>query len=219
MEDLSHRPGLEDAYSVETPEDNKRLYGEWAETYDESFISATGYVYHRRVAEVFADEYSGTKPVLDVGCGTGVVGWELRKHGIAKVDGIDISEAMLDIARTKTGPGGTPIYRKLIEADLTGPIELRTDTYGGVVSAGTFTHGHLGPGSIDELIRLTHSGGILVVGVNSAHFDELGFREHLDSLVSRGLTTDYRLVEAMIYDSSDASVADDMSLIVVLEVV
>ena len=34
---------------------------------------------------------------------------------------------------------------KIIEADLTEPIALADDRYAGIVSAGTFTHGHLGP--------------------------------------------------------------------------
>ena len=33
--------GLDEAYSVKTPEDNKRLYAKWAATYDSSFVDAS----------------------------------------------------------------------------------------------------------------------------------------------------------------------------------
>ena len=32
--------GLDEAYSVKTPEDNRRLYAKWAATYESSFVDA-----------------------------------------------------------------------------------------------------------------------------------------------------------------------------------
>src|SRR4051812_8922923 len=40
--------------------------------------------------------------VLDIGCGTGILTFELARH-FTSVMGIDISEAMLEIARRKRG--------------------------------------------------------------------------------------------------------------------
>ena len=42
---------VENAYAIETPEDNTRLYGVWAETYDEDFVAASGYVAYRHVID------------------------------------------------------------------------------------------------------------------------------------------------------------------------
>ncbi len=67
--------GLNDAYSVSGPEENRELYARWASTYEESFIAAEGYRYHQRVAAIYS-ETGGVGPVLDIGCGTGVVGFE-----------------------------------------------------------------------------------------------------------------------------------------------
>ena len=75
---------LDDAYAVETPSDNIRLYDQWAPTYDDDFVDQVGYVYHKRVAEQLAkvkDSIDGA--VLDIGCGTGVVGACLHEHGLA----------------------------------------------------------------------------------------------------------------------------------------
>ena len=35
--------GLDDAYSVKTPEDNKNLYSKWAKTYESEFVKNEGY--------------------------------------------------------------------------------------------------------------------------------------------------------------------------------
>ena len=151
--------GLDDAYSVETPDDSRRLYAAWASTYDSDFIEANGYVYHQNVVNVFLDAGGGRDeaPVLDVGCGTGIVGEVLRARGVGHVDGIDISSEMLEVAGTKTTPTGEPVYRDLLEADLTERIGIPDDVYGAVVSVGTFTHGHLRP---DAMLLITHCGHI-----------------------------------------------------------
>ena len=35
--------GLDEAYSVKTPDDNRRLYAKWAATYESSFVDAKQY--------------------------------------------------------------------------------------------------------------------------------------------------------------------------------
>ena len=137
---------VDDAYALETPADSVRLYGDWADTYDNDFVAQTGYVLHRQVANAFMQAQPAMHgPVLDVGCGTGVLGVALRRSGIAVVDGIDISEPMLARAGDKKSATGEPVYRELFAADLTGKLDIASDAYAGVVSSGTFTLGHVGP--------------------------------------------------------------------------
>ena len=63
---LSSAEALEAAYALETPDDNRTLYRDWASTYDSEFIDATGYVFARGVAEVF-DRYTKVDgPVLGI---------------------------------------------------------------------------------------------------------------------------------------------------------
>jgi len=45
--------GLDEAYSVKTPEDNRRLYAKWAATYESSFVDAKQYRYPKAISEVF----------------------------------------------------------------------------------------------------------------------------------------------------------------------
>ncbi|MGD9701669.1 MAG: class I SAM-dependent methyltransferase [Acidimicrobiia bacterium] len=209
--------GLDEAYAVVTPEDSRRLYARWAETYDTGFVEANEYRYPERVAAIFvevAGELDG--PILDVGCGTGLVGMALADtgHGDAHIDGIDISAQMIDRAARRQRADGSPVYHRLIEADLTQPVELPDGSYAGVVSAGTFTHGHLGPDDLHRLLRLGRPGAIFVVGINSQHYEARGFAARLDSDVRSGAIEDLVLREIPIY-AADSPRADDLAMVAV----
>ena len=56
-------------------------------------------------------------------------------------------------------------------------IPLENNTIGSVVSTGTFTHGHVGPESFDELLRVTKPGGLFVISINSKVFLKNGFKD------------------------------------------
>jgi nitrogen fixation NifU-like protein len=67
---------LEDAYALETPEDNRALYRNWASTYDADFALRNKYVYPKSIATICASLVNASSPltILDIGCGTGIVG-------------------------------------------------------------------------------------------------------------------------------------------------
>ena len=208
MGDDEITPSLEAAYAVETPDENRRLYAEWASNYEETFVAAKAYRYHLHVADILVAHVRPAGPTLDVGCGTGVVGVALRERGVSEIDGVDISPEMLEQAATKG------VYRHLIEADLTIGMAVADDTYAAVTSAGTFTHGHLPPEPLRELIRVTMPGGRCAIGVNAAHFEALEFAAWLEAAVDEGLIGPYELTRRKVYEESDPSTPDDMSDIV-----
>lgn len=201
---------MNDAYSLETPQDNKDLYAKWADSYDDDFIVSHGYVYNQGVAELFARYASPGGSILDVGCGTGAVGVALASQGLAgELDGIDISPEMLAVAGAKTQADGSPLYENLIEADLTKPLDLASNSYtGGVISAGAFTHGHLGPECIDELLRVAAPGSTAAIGINSAHYVVHGFADYLEHKQEAGEISKVEIVELSIYDAAAATVDD-----------
>ena len=204
--------GLDEAYSVRTPDDSRRLYAKWASTYEQSFVKAHGYAYHEHVARIFAAADRPVGRVLDVGCGTGVVGVALRRNGVGEIDGVDISPEMLAEAARKD------VYRELIVADLTVGLEIASDTYAGVTSAGTFTHGHLGPDSLEELIRVSRSGARCAIGVNVAHFEDMGFAAWFERAVERGLIGEFQIERVATYVTSDPAKLDDMANVVTFAV-
>jgi len=213
---------LADAYAVETPADSIQLYKDWADTYDEDFIAATGYVGYLNAARFFLEqEERPDGPVLDVGCGTGVVGIALRDGCVTAVDGIDISQAMLDQARDKKARDGALAYTRLIQADLTETIAIESNTYAGIVSAGTFTHGHLGPESLDELWRVAAPGAVCSIAINAAHFDSQGFAKKISDDVKRNVVTepDISIANTYTHKLTDVDDENNQSVIVVCRVV
>ena len=123
-------PDLDAAYGLKTPDDNKRLYAAWAETYDAGFAADMDYRLPERVVEAFAARRP-SGPILDIGAGTGLVGHCLATFGLGPVDGVDISQEMLDVA-AKRG-----VYARLFTGDMTGRLEVEDGAYGAVISSGT----------------------------------------------------------------------------------
>ena len=187
---MSDEPGLNAAYALETPDDNRRLYARWAEDYDSEFAAAEAYALPQATAMAFV-EAGGAGPVLDVGAGTGLCALALTQAGVGPIDGVDISPEMLDVANDKG------VYRRLIEADLFKGVPAANGAYAGVVSSGTFTHGHVGPEVLDELLRLAAPGAWFALSINGAHFEAHGFAEALDALMPQ--ITDLSLPEVRIY--------------------
>lgn len=207
--------GLDKVYDVEGPEDNRELYAEWAETYDSGFVVDSRYVYPQQVAEVFCGGFALVdQPVLDVGCGTGIVGTELARLGISVIDGIDLSPEMLAEAEAKTRDGH-PLYRQLFEADLTRPSELAEGAYAGIVSAGTFTHGILGPEAIMELLRVASPGARFALGINSAHFEKFAFADWLEQRQSEGHITGVTYERRPMYEDADEADPDQWTQVAV----
>jgi SAM-dependent methyltransferase len=196
-------PNLDRAYALETLDEAKSLYRDWAQTYDQSFAEALGYVAPRRIAEIYLSEETAATDILDIGAGTGL----LADHLDARVvDGIDISPEMLEVARAKG------LYRKTIVADLTGPLEIPDETYGGFVSSGTFTHGHVGPVCLTELLRIAKPDALFCCSVVPRVFDAAGFGSALATLVARHKITPIRFVEFPLYENAHHDHCDDTGL-------
>ncbi len=191
---MSKEKRLQQAYGLKTPDNSRKLYADWAATYDSDFVAASDYVLHVSVADAFA-EAGGRGPVLDMGAGTGLCGVALARHEPGEIDGTDISQEMLDQAAQKD------VYRKLFAGDILAGLDAPDASYAGVVSAGTFTLGHVGPDGLDEVVRLLQPDGLAVIAVRDAHFEAEGFGAKLDTLAPR-LS---RVVRTRVRIYSDAS--------------
>lgn len=190
MTTASDDPDLTSAYALTGPEDAARLYADWARTYDSDFAQDMGYVLPLAVARAYA-QVGGTGPVLDLGAGTGLCGAALGALGVGPLDATDLSPEMLAIARDKA------IYRTLFVGDLLARLPCDDGAYGGAVSSGTFTHGHVGPEALDEVLRVVRPGGWIALSVNAAHFAALGFDAALAARATQ--ITDLSLTPTAIY--------------------
>lgn len=183
-------PDLGEAYALETSDDLRRLYADWAETYDSGFAVEMDFRLPGRVADEFL-RAKGTGPVLDFGCGTGLCGARLADLGIGPVDGVDLSPEMLAVAARKE------VYRTLIEGNiLDGPM-LNDGTYAGVTSSGTFTKGHVGPEAIEALLHCAAPGALFALSINALHYHAREFAGKFESLADR--ITGFELFEIPLY--------------------
>jgi predicted TPR repeat methyltransferase len=206
--------GLDEAYSVKTPDDNRRLYAKWAATYESSFVDAKQYRYPKAIAEVFNDVLPPVTRVLDIGTGTGLTGmYVTRLRPAVVIDGMDISPEMLAQARLKTREDGSVVYRALYERDLTVAVPNENEPYEALFSSGTFTHGHLGPECLRNLLPLLAHDGWLVVGVNNEHFESKGFAGELESLVALGAIQTPEILRIDVYEPGSVHYGDQARVI------
>ena len=195
---------LEGAYRLATPQDNLDYYRKFAARYDSDFADGLGYSFAATVAAIYRG-LAGPEdtPVADIGCGTGLVGADLR----GTVDGMDLSPEMLDVARARG------VYRALYRVDLTGDLAVLPDNYGAVVSAGTFTHGHLGPDVLTNLLKIARPGALFVIGVNATHFRALGFESELQRLRTAGRIGPVTASDVPIYAKAEHEHSGDRALV------
>ena len=93
--------------------------------------------------------------ILDMGCGTGLVGVAVRDLA-ARLDGVDISPAMLEKAQVKH------VYDQLFEADLQTFLAAQDKRYDVVLAAATLIHfGDLRP-LFDAVARCLRGNGLFV---------------------------------------------------------
>ncbi|KAI1164530.1 S-adenosyl-L-methionine-dependent methyltransferase [Nemania serpens] len=166
-------------------EDIQALYAQWAETYDDDLrAGAHDYVAPFIVAEIALRlGYHAKGPVLDAGCGTGLVGVALAQAGsTAIIDGLDLSPHMLRVAE-KCGA-----YRNVLLGDLTKEIARPSQFYQLVTCVGTFTHGHVGPvPALREFVRVLKDDGHVIATVLEEIWLSGGYQAEVDKLEAEGL--------------------------------
>lgn len=204
MSDRSY--DLDKAYEIDGPDDARRMYGDWAPTYETSFALNWGYIAPREIAAILRAEIPQGAEILDIGAGTGLVAEHLL--GLT-VDALDITPEMLEIARPKG------LYRHLILGDLTGALDIPDGSYGAVVSCGTFTHGHVGPECFPELLRITRPGAVFACGTIGPVLDGAGFGSELARMVAHGKITPVAWRDIPIYEGADHPHKDDRGLVMV----
>jgi SAM-dependent methyltransferase len=201
---------LKGALGLTGPEACLAYYRDWAASYDQGFASEMQYLLPAHVAAAFLGA-QGQGPVLDVGAGTGLLAEALGKMGFHDpVDAVDFSVEMLERAAEKR------IYAGLFQADITKPLNLPR-RYGGIVSSGTFTAGHVGPAALPNLLSVTRPQAQFALSINRRVWTSAGFDAALDGLAVQKRITDLHLIEVEVYGAAaariDADHAGDRALI------
>ena len=164
-------------YKLQTPEEVLEYYKHWTDNnkYNKDMVEWNYTAPKETVAVV--KKYASNKnfKILDAGCGTGLVGVELKKFGYSHIDGVDFSQDMLDLVPHD-------IYRNLQKVDLNANLKFRDNTYDVIICVGTFTYGHVKAHALDEFIRITKDKGLICFTINEGIYKEYGFDKKIKEL-------------------------------------
>ncbi len=164
-------------YKLKSTDEVMKYYDEWGNEnkYNKDMVD-WNYTGPKETVETFV-KYEKNKDILifDAGCGTGLVGVELKKHGFKNFHGADLSQTLLDSVPKK-------LYQKLEKVDLNQNIKCEDNYYDAVMCVGTFTFGHVKPTALDEFIRVTKPGGLICFTINEGIYEEYGFDKKIKML-------------------------------------
>jgi len=183
-------------YGARDDEELRRSYDAWAQDYDGDLI-ALGYR-NPSLACGLTGRFvpSGPAELLDAGCGTGLLGELLGAIGYSRIAGVDLSDGMLGVARARGA------YHELHRMVLGEPLAFDDGRFVASIALGVLTVGHAPPRALDELVRVTRTGGHVIFTLTTPALEQAGFAAKLEALDAAGrwrrvdVTAPYRVMPA-----------------------
>ena len=187
-------------YKLKTTKEVMNYYDEWGENdkYNKDMVD-WNYTGPKETVNTFL-KYEKNKDALifDAGCGTGLVGLELKKFGFKNFHGADLSQKLLS-----TIPPN--LYKKLFKSDLNQSINLEDNTYDAIFCVGTFTFGHVKPNALDEFVRITKKGGLICFTINEGIYKDYGFDKKIQELNKTNLWNEIEFFKSDYIASKDVN--------------
>ncbi|TIP08023.1 MAG: class I SAM-dependent methyltransferase [Mesorhizobium sp.] len=187
---LDQTPGKKVSHALDTQVDYlAQSYRDRAGTYDLD-VGRQGYhgpIIVSELAAAFQTAYLAKEraviTILDAGCGTGLVGRQLKRLGFQLIDGFDLFEEMAEKARQ------TRIYRDVRgDVDLNGPLsDYSNASYDITVCCGVFAQRHVRPGGLRELVRVTRPNGFIIASTRKSYAEATCFDGEVRRLQDAGV--------------------------------
>ena len=180
---MSRKDGLKnyEGLDVNDAKNDHRLaevYRDWAKKYDHDNDHVLGTISQPKSVDLLITRLKDKNAeIIDVGCGTGLVGESLKAKDFIYFDGIDISEDMLEIAKSRG-------YRNLLLGSLNNRLPVLDNAYDTAMCVGVFTHGHVSSDGFNELCRVVKPGGYICFTINEGVFEKYGFKEMIGDFQS-----------------------------------
>ena len=174
QKDIGNKTPLHD---LKNTDEVMKYYDEWAKSqkYNKD-MDAWEYSGPKETAEVINRHQKNKNiKIFDAGCGSGLVGVELKKYGFINFDGSDISRELLNQV-----PKG--LYQNLTQSDLNKPTNISNNSFDIVTCVGTFTFAHVKAHALDEFVRITKENGLICFTINEAIYENQGFKKKLEEL-------------------------------------
>ncbi len=166
-------------YGSTNNQELEERYDQWASEYDQDLDEVFAWNAPQNGANMLAKLVLPDAAVLDAGAGTGLVGKCLADAGFTNMAAMDLSQGMLDEARSKN------VYNSFHQMTLGETLGFDTAAFDAVVSVGVFTLGHAPIHSFDELVRVTKPGGYIVFSLRTDMVNE-GYQDYFNKLEAAG---------------------------------
>lgn len=188
--------------------DPKIHYDYIAKNYEGMYLRV-GFPDPKKVSDLVCEFTSKQQPqkikILDMACGTGLVGKYLHESGrkFGAIDGIDISTLMLDEARDKD------IYNRLEEVTLSDPEEFPQNLknkYDVVTCSGLINNNYMDYGLFEEMIMALKKGGIAVFAARYSFMGQYWYEPVLEEMEKDGRWKCLKTESFFKYDNLKASI-------------
>ena len=187
-------------YKLKTTDEVMKYYDEWGENnkYDKDMIE-WNYTGPKETVNIFKKYVKNKESLIfDAGCGTGLVGLELKKFEYKNFHGADLSQKLLDIVPKN-------LYQRLLKVDLNQTIDIKDDFYDAVMCVGTFTYGHVKPSALEEFVRITKNNGYICFTINEGIYEDYGFDKKIKSFKKNNIWEEIEFFKSDYIASKDVN--------------
>ena len=187
-------------YKLKTTDEVMKYYDEWGENnkYDKDMIE-WNYTGPKETVNIFKKYVKNKESLIfDAGCGTGLVGLELKKFEYKNFHGADLSQKLLDIVPKN-------LYQRLLKVDLNQTIDIKDDFYDAVMCVGTFTYGHVKPSALEEFVRITKNNGYICFTINEGIYVDYGFDKKIKSFKKNNIWEEIEFFKSDYIASKDVN--------------
>jgi predicted TPR repeat methyltransferase len=174
-------------------------YDELSSHYEEIYLRA-GWHDPLKCAELakhLVGDAAEASAVLDMGCGTGLVGQYLKERGFKTIVGVDASKGMLDKARVKGS------YSDLEELFLglpdTFPQKFH-NKFDIITASGILAEGHLDNKVFDEMLLALKTGGYTIFATRTMYLTKYNY---IDKITELEQTGKWKKIEEWTFDRYD----------------
>uniref|UniRef100_A0A7S3MUJ7 Methyltransferase domain-containing protein n=1 Tax=Strombidium inclinatum TaxID=197538 RepID=A0A7S3MUJ7_9SPIT len=168
----------------------KEHYDDLCNNYEDIYLRA-GFHDPKKCAELTNELFEmASKPkeeieVLDMGCGTGLVGKYLHEMGFKKIVGLDASKGMLDECE-KSKPG---VHTELVELFLGKPEsypERLHNKFDFITASGILADNHLDTSVFEEMLLSLKKGGVAVFATRTEYLTKYAYGPYMKKLEEEG---------------------------------
>lgn len=134
-------------------------------------LDSGGKIICNHLAYTLTSYLQSTEKILEVGCGTGLLGKELESYNFQNLQGIDISEKSLKVAQE------LKIYKGLDLAELEKRLDFADNQFDALVSGQMFASKQVPLNAFSELMRILKPQGLLAMNLlvedNDYYYNQL----------------------------------------------